>query len=172
MVLTRRSRLGRLLRGLADSPAALSAHGASTSIVRLFAFCISALLAGLGGAVLVPVTGSATGGTFNFGVSLTILAVFVIAGRRAIPAVLVAAALYIVVPGYITNPTLLGYLPVAFGVAAIVVGTDTLGAARRALGGTRRALERQAAVAVSPFTARSEPIVWVPARPSVGVVDR
>jgi branched-subunit amino acid ABC-type transport system permease component len=168
MVLTRRSRLGRLLRGLADSPAALAAHGASTSVVRLFAFCISAFLAGLGGAVLAPVTGSATGGTFNFGVSLTILAVLVIAGRRAIPAMLVAAALYIVVPGYITNATLLGYLPVAFGVAAIVAGTGALGAVRRAIDGTRRALERTAAGTVSPFKARSEPVPPVP----MGMVHR
>jgi ABC-type branched-subunit amino acid transport system permease subunit len=165
MMLTRRARLGRLLRGLADSPAAVSAHGASTSVIRLFAFCISAFLAGLGGAVLAPVTGSATGGTFSFGVSLTVLAVLVIAGRRAIPAVLVAAALYIVAPGYITNPTILGYLPVAFGVAAIVVGTDALGALRRAIDGTRRAAEREAAVSVSPspsprspFKARSVPV--------------
>jgi ABC-type branched-subunit amino acid transport system permease subunit len=99
-------------------------------------------MAGVGGAALGPVTGSATGGTFNFGVSLTLLAVLLIAGRRAVPAVFIAAAAYIVVPGFIDDPTVLQYLPVAFGVAAIVVSTDAIGAARRAFDATPRAAAR------------------------------
>ena len=123
VALIRRGRLGRLLRGLADSPEAVAAHGTSTNVIRLLSFCIAAFLAAIGGAVLVPVTGSASGGTFNFGVSLTLLAVLLISGRRALAAPFVAAALYVVVPGYLRSADLIELLPVAFGVAAIVVAT-------------------------------------------------
>jgi ABC-type branched-subunit amino acid transport system ATPase component/ABC-type branched-subunit amino acid transport system permease subunit len=54
-----RSRLGRLLRALADSSVGLAASGASISITRLLVFCISAFLAAvagvlMAGAVLIP----------------------------------------------------------------------------------------------------------------------
>ena len=42
----RRSRLGRLLRGLSDSPLAREAHGTNTRLTRLYVFCISAGIAG------------------------------------------------------------------------------------------------------------------------------
>ena len=52
----RRSRLGRLLRGLSDSPAALEAHGANTRLTRLYVFCISAGIAAVGGVLIGGVT--------------------------------------------------------------------------------------------------------------------
>ena len=160
MLMTQRSRLGRLLRGLADSPTAMDAHGVNTSIVRLLSFCIAAFMAGVGGAALGPVTGTATGLTFNFGVSLTLLAVLLIAGRRAVPAVFIAAAAYIVVPGFIDDPTVLQYLPVAFGAAAIVVSTDAIGEARRRFDATPRAVARVRAS--SPARARRAIVVTGP----------
>ena len=44
------SRLGRLLRGLGDSPTALSTQGASINTTRVLVFCISAFIAGISGA--------------------------------------------------------------------------------------------------------------------------
>jgi branched-subunit amino acid ABC-type transport system permease component len=117
-VLVRRSRLGRLLRGLADCPEALTAFGADTNVTRVFVFCISALLAGVGGAVLGPVTGSAGAGSFTFGISLTLLAVLAIAGLRPVGSAFVAALLYAVLPGSVAA-SWVAYVPVAFGLAAI-----------------------------------------------------
>jgi branched-subunit amino acid ABC-type transport system permease component len=151
MLVTRRSRLGRLLRGLADSPAAAAAHGTNIRVIRLLSFCIAAFLAAVGGAVLVPVTGNASGGTFNFSVSLLLLAVLLIAGRRALVAPFVAAAAYIVVPGYISDAHLLEYLPVVFGLAAIAVATGLPGSLLSAWTSSRRANER---VATGPARAR------------------
>jgi branched-subunit amino acid ABC-type transport system permease component len=127
----RTSRLGRLLGGLAESPRALAAHGVNTSAVRTLAFCISAFLAGIAGALLGPITGSATSGTFDFGVSLTLLAVLLISGRRPVLAALVAAALYEVAPAYINSAHTLLYEPVVFGVVAIVIATGTVADAGR-----------------------------------------
>jgi ABC-type branched-subunit amino acid transport system permease subunit len=122
----RTSRLGRLLGGLAESPPALAAHGVNTSVVRTLAFCISAFLAGIAGALIGPITGSATSGTFDFGVSLSLLAVLLISGRRPVLAAFVAAALYEVAPAYISSAHTLLYEPVVFGVVAIVIATSTV----------------------------------------------
>src|SRR5262249_45026095 len=46
-----RSRLGRLLRGAADSPVALQTSGTSVNVTRVMVFCISAFMAAVGGAL-------------------------------------------------------------------------------------------------------------------------
>jgi ABC-type branched-subunit amino acid transport system permease subunit len=115
-----RSRLGRLLRGLADQPIAVDAHGANTNVTRVIVFCISAFMAGIGGAVIAPVTGSVTSDPFNYQVSLLLVAVLFVAGRRPIAGAFIAGALYIVVPSYITSQTATEWVPVAFGVGALV----------------------------------------------------
>jgi ABC-type branched-subunit amino acid transport system permease subunit len=151
LLVVHRSRLGRLLRALADSPAAVVAHGTRANVLRLLAFCISAFLAGISGAVLVPVTGSASGLSFNFGTSLLLLAVLVLAGRRPLVAPFVAAAALIVIPGYITDAEALRYLPVVFGVAAVVLATGALERSWTAATSTRRMAARRA---VGPARAR------------------
>ena len=49
-----RGRLGRLLRAMADAPAAVNAHGANTNVSKFLVFCVSAFLAGIGGAISHP----------------------------------------------------------------------------------------------------------------------
>lgn len=116
------SRLGRLLRGLADSPVALTTHGADVSITRVLVFCISAFLAGCSGVLLLTLTGSARAGgtTFGFFQSLFLLAVLAISGRSVIVAPVLAAVFLAVAPSYITDPNLGAYQAMFFGVAAIV----------------------------------------------------
>src|SRR5438067_1882880 len=58
--LIRQSRMGRLLRAFADSPTGLNAHGTNTTELKVLVFCTSAFLAGIGGALIGPVTGTAT----------------------------------------------------------------------------------------------------------------
>ena len=152
VLVVRGSRLGRLLRGLADSPAAVAAHGANITVVRTLAFCISAFLAGVGGAVLAPVTGSATGGTFNFGVSLALLAVLLISGRRPVLSAFIAAGAYVVLPGYMDNADTRQWTPVFFGVAAVLFATGAFGSAMRAWMRSPRARERDPAT--TPAKAR------------------
>ena len=53
-----RSRLGRVLRGLSESPVAATTMGLSTNTTRVIVFCISAFLAGIGGILY--------GGAVNF----------------------------------------------------------------------------------------------------------
>ena len=116
----RRTRLGRLLRALSDSPTALATGGTNVRQTRMLVFGISAFLAGIAGAVLGPITQRVNGSSFDPFTSLIFLAVLAIAGRGEIRAALIAAVLLVVGPAYIDNDTLQLYLPVAFGAAAIV----------------------------------------------------
>lgn len=138
VALVQRSRLGRLLRGLADQPEALEAHGANTNVTKLYAFALSAFLAGVAGAVTGPITGTASSLSFEFVRSLLLLAILAIAGRRLLVAPFVGAVLFSVVGSLIDNPSIVELLPVGFGLAAIA-GAVLGGSERRASAGLRAA---------------------------------
>jgi branched-subunit amino acid ABC-type transport system permease component len=103
VLLVRRSRLGRILRALADSPAALDAHAVRTKVTRLSVFCLSAFIAGIGGALIGGATQGAGGdptgpfGDFN---SLALIAVLAFCGRRPILGPVIAAFLFAVAKIY------------------------------------------------------------------------
>jgi ABC-type branched-subunit amino acid transport system permease subunit len=118
-----RSRLGRLLRAMADSPLALSTYGTNVTVIKVAVFCISAFLAGLSGALLAPINGTASAGGFGAFASLLLLVVLSIAPGREVTAAFGAATALIVLPSYLTNSTLNEYLPVAFGLCAVIVAT-------------------------------------------------
>ena len=120
VVLVQRSRLGRLLRAMSDSPTALETYGTSITTIKVIVFCIAAFLAGLGGALLGPVTGNSSPASFASFSSLTLLVVAVLAGRSEIGSSVIAAILYVVVPGYITSATVNKYLPLGFAVGALI----------------------------------------------------
>ncbi|MGH9009438.1 MAG: branched-chain amino acid ABC transporter permease, partial [Acidimicrobiia bacterium] len=135
VVVTRRSRLGRLLRGFADSPTAIDAHGTSTNQLKVLVFCLSAFLAAVGGALLGPVTGTASAGSgiavggFDFTVSLLLISVLFIAGRQPILSAVIGSVLLVVVPGYLSGAAAQKFTPVVFGglaVAAAMFGGRSL----------------------------------------------
>ncbi|MGQ0467954.1 MAG: branched-chain amino acid ABC transporter permease [Sporichthyaceae bacterium] len=113
-----RSRLGRLLRGLADSPTALQTLGASADVTRVLVFCISAFLAGISGGLFAGQFGSVSGTSFNFVASLVLLAVLAIAGRSTVQASIVGPIFMLVLPAY-GSSTGAGF-EAAFGLGAIL----------------------------------------------------
>lgn len=116
-----RSRLGRLLRGLADSPLALATHGAQINTIRVAIFCISAFIAGLAGALSGALSVSVSAQGFQPLTSLTWLAVIAIAGARVgvAPAVIGALALA-VLPVYLASVRA-EYFGMLFGALAMFV---------------------------------------------------
>jgi branched-subunit amino acid ABC-type transport system permease component len=114
-----RTRLGRLLRALGGSPVALATHGLSTNVTRVLVFCLSALLAGLAGALLIAAPGQASGVGFGPFQSLTWLAVLALAGKRLLAAPFLAAALLVVLPAYASGRFTADYQSMAFGVLAV-----------------------------------------------------
>ncbi|MFD7293602.1 hypothetical protein ACFV9W_09960 [Streptomyces sp. NPDC059897] len=131
-----RSRLGRLLRAMADSPTTLSTLGLGVHVTRVTVFAISAFVAGVAGALYASQGRSATGAPFLSYTSLTWLTVLVLcAGLRSAGPPL-AAVLVAVVPAYLTNDTFAQALPVIFGFGALLVALYEAGASKRRGTGT------------------------------------
>jgi ABC-type branched-subunit amino acid transport system permease subunit len=132
VMLIARSRLGRLLRGLADSPTALSTNGANINITLVVVFCVSAFIAAVAGALSGPVVGRTAGGNFASLTSLVLLAVLLIFGRGLVlPAFVAAAAL--VLPSYAQRVHFLGnWEPMAFGIGALLIGLSAASTGRPA----------------------------------------
>jgi branched-subunit amino acid ABC-type transport system permease component len=115
------TRLGRLLRQVADSQTAVESLGVNPTASRVLVFCVSAFLGGLGGALLGSLSGSIQPGSFDFTNSLIWVAVVVTAGTLSLGGAVLGALLLVVVPTVFTSNTVLDWQPVFFGVAAIVL---------------------------------------------------
>ena len=117
-----RSRLGRLLRGMADSPVALATHGTSVLVTRVLVFCVAAFLAGVSGALFGGVVHTVTSSDFASFSSLTLLALLVIIPGREPWYAFGAGFALVVLPSWIsTGATVADWLNVLFGVAAVQV---------------------------------------------------
>jgi ABC-type branched-subunit amino acid transport system ATPase component/branched-subunit amino acid ABC-type transport system permease component len=165
MLLISGSRLGRMLRGLSDSPTALSVMGLSTNMTRVIVFCISAAFAGIagvlyGGSVNVAASSDSYFSSFN---SLILIAVLAIAPFAAVPWYAVIAGLTFVIPGYLTGSSTPSWLNVIFGVSVIFVaiqgGPQTMPVnLRRYFQGGRLPSWRRHAAAVSDT--ETKPAGW------------
>ncbi|MER7453430.1 ATP-binding cassette domain-containing protein [Nocardia beijingensis] len=121
MVMLHNSRLGRLLRGLADSPSALSTSGVTVEITSVIVFCISAFLAALGGALAGMAQTTVSADSYQPLQSVIYFAVIVIMiGREPWYALLAAAAL-VIVPSYLTGNEVALRLQLVFGALAVAV---------------------------------------------------
>jgi len=69
-----RGRMGRLLKGLSDSPVALETHGATVNVMKVLVFCISAALAAIAGALLASLFSYGLGTNYSSFASLTMVA--------------------------------------------------------------------------------------------------
>jgi branched-subunit amino acid ABC-type transport system permease component len=162
MIYLQRSRLGRLLRGLADSSLALTTFGVSVNTTLVIVFGISAFLAGIGGAVLAAGThaaGPADYGSLN---SLEWVVVLAISGRNLIRSAVVAAILLAIVPAYLPQ-SWINYEPIGFGVLAIITallvsnGFDLPALVKADLSGSVRLGARSPVLARRDRTARPAP---------------
>ncbi len=113
-----RSRLGRLLRAMSDSPLALETLGVSVNVARVLAFCISAFMAAIAGALLTSLFTFAVGPQYSSFSSLTLVALLVIIPMGEPWFALVAAAGHQVVPAYVGGREINDYLNALFGVSA------------------------------------------------------
>jgi ABC-type branched-subunit amino acid transport system permease subunit len=121
VVLIEQSRLGRILRGLSDSPVALTTLGTNVNLARFVVFCLSAFLAGISGATYASLFGAVNQASFPYVQSLVVLTVLAISGRRTIIAAVVAPLLLYVPQGYIHHSDEILGLQVTFGVTAVLV---------------------------------------------------
>jgi ABC-type branched-subunit amino acid transport system ATPase component/branched-subunit amino acid ABC-type transport system permease component len=115
-----RSRLGRLLEALADSPLALETQGANSSVLKVIVFCITAAMASMAGAF--------TGMLYHYGVatyfdsfnSIYIVAIVVVLAIGDPWYAVIGAIGYTVIPGYVTSTNTTTILLLLFGIGAVV----------------------------------------------------
>ena len=134
LVVLERSRLGRLLRAMSDSPLALTTRGTNVSTTRVLVFCVSAFVAGIGGALLACVNGTINGATYPSFASLVLLAVLTTAGTGSTSSPILAAIAFVVVPSYLPGGRITDALPMLFGAVALLYAMapyDTSGLVRR-----------------------------------------
>jgi ABC-type branched-subunit amino acid transport system ATPase component/branched-subunit amino acid ABC-type transport system permease component len=132
-------RMGRLLRGLGDSPVALETLGARANTTRVMIFCLSAFMAAISGALLASTLEFAYGSAFSSFGSLQLLAVVVIVVIGD-PWYAVVAALTTVIPtAYIHLGNIGDYMGLLFGVGA---ATFAYGYQTGRIATTPRALRR------------------------------
>nr|WP_277611389.1 branched-chain amino acid ABC transporter ATP-binding protein/permease [Streptomyces scabichelini] len=93
-----RSRIGRALVGVRDAPDAVRTVGASPVRLKVFAFCLSAALAGLGGALLATTRGLVTPDDFPIEFSLFFLLVVIIGGAGRMSGPFIGTLAFFVVP--------------------------------------------------------------------------
>jgi ABC-type branched-subunit amino acid transport system permease subunit len=156
-----KTRLGRLLRALGDAPVALGVAGVGTNTTRVIAFCLSAFLAGIAGALSIASTGQASGRGFGAINSLMWLTVLAICGTGVLRSAVAGVVLLAVVPSYLPD-SLVQYQPLMFGAAALLaaVAYEPILTHRFAGSGRRRH---------SPVTARLEARPPAPVRTAQAV---
>jgi branched-subunit amino acid ABC-type transport system permease component len=119
LLTVQRSRLGRLLRALADSPLALTTFGTGINVTLVLVFCISAFFAGVAGGVLAAGTRAAGPADYGSMQSLLWIAIIAISGTQLIRSSVVAAGLLAVLPAYMPSRWI-NDQPIAFGLIAMI----------------------------------------------------
>ncbi len=118
-VVLSRTRLGRLLRGIADSPTVMVATGNGVRVPLVLVFCLSAFVAGVAGALHGMVYEQVSGANFDPFQSLIYLTVVLISIGSEPWYALVGGASLLLIPLYVTSSQTTSYLQLAFGVIAV-----------------------------------------------------
>ncbi|WP_245644395.1 branched-chain amino acid ABC transporter ATP-binding protein/permease [Nocardioides jensenii] len=161
-----RSRLGRLLRALADSPMALTSVGNPVNLTRLLVFCISAFMAAIGGAMVGAGQGFVSATSYPPLLSLTYLVLVVIVGGGAPWYALVAGLSLVVIPSYFSGYETGYWLQVLFGVSALVYAltpADRRGLPPRVREGINRVFGGDRSASVPPRPSAAEVTTRSPA---------
>ncbi len=111
-------RLGRLLEAMADSPLALETQGATSSVLKVIVFCITAAMASTAGALTGMLYHYAVGAYFESFNSLTLVVLVVIITIGDPWYAVIGGILYTIVPGYVHGANTSNYLLLLFGLGA------------------------------------------------------
>ena len=152
----RRGKTGLALAAMRDSQTGITSVGSSVARLKLVSFCLSAFLAGLGGAVFAGARGRAITTDYLTQLSLIFLALAVIGGISRWPGALLGAALFQLVFPIVNQPFFLqnvvfknvfhgqlsALLYVTFGLGGIGLAQNPHGLVEQIRDGVAQARER------------------------------
>jgi branched-chain amino acid transport system permease protein len=113
------SRIGRAWIAIREDEDAARAMGIRTGKMKILAFLIGAMLAGLAGAVFAHKNGTVSYESFKFLESVTLLAAVILGGMGSIPGAVLGAALLFVLPEKLRDFE--DYRLMIFGLALILI---------------------------------------------------
>jgi branched-chain amino acid transport system permease protein len=142
-----RSHLGRAFEALRGSPVASDCMGVSVYRYKVYAFVISAGLAGLAGALYAYSEQYISPNTYNFELTVFFLLAIIMGGRKTRTGALLGAAIIVVLPKLLDDLELFRYVSVIF---AILVTAVTVVALRRGkVGGVQAAIPVVGSIALA-----------------------
>jgi urea transport system permease protein len=115
-----RSKLGRLLLALRDAESRVRFLGYSVDQAKLFAFCVSAVLAGIAGALYVPQVGIINPSEFSPGNSIEIAIWVAVGGRGTLLGAIIGAVVVNFVKTWLTGSMPEAWLFVLGGLFVLV----------------------------------------------------
>jgi len=113
------SRLGRAWIAIREDEDAARAMGIRTGPIKILAFLIGAMLAGLAGAFFAHKTGTVSYESFRFLESVTLLAAVILGGMGTIPGAVLGASVLFVLPEKLREFS--DYRLLLFGLALVVI---------------------------------------------------
>src|SRR5450830_807797 len=112
-----KSHLGRAFEALRDSPVACDCMGVSVYLYKVYAFVISAALAGLAGSLYAYSEEYISPNTYNFELTIMFLLAVIMGGRKTRSGALIGAAIVVMLPSLLSDIELFRKIATVLAVA-------------------------------------------------------
>ena len=151
-----KSHLGRAFQALRDSPIASDCMGVSVYRYKVYAFVISAGLAGLAGSLYTYSEEYISPNTYNFELTILFLLAVIMGGRKSRAGSLLGALIVVMLPSLLSDIDLFRQIAVAAAVIAVASAAWTL--AKKTKGAKQIAVPVLASVGMAIFSYKLENI--------------
>ncbi|MFT5644829.1 MAG: branched-chain amino acid transport system permease protein [Janthinobacterium sp.] len=128
-----KSHLGRAFQALRDSPTASDCMGVSVYRYKVYAFVISAALAGLAGSLYAYSEEYISPNTYNFELTILFLLAIIMGGRKTRSGALLGATIVVMLPSLLSDISLFRQLATLFAAIAIISSAYLLATKRSTL---------------------------------------
>jgi ABC-type branched-subunit amino acid transport system ATPase component/ABC-type branched-subunit amino acid transport system permease subunit len=151
-----KSHLGRAFEALRDSPVACDCMGVSVYRYKVYAFVISAALAGLAGSLYTYSEEYISPNTYNFELTIMFLLAVIMGGRKTRSGALIGALIVVMLPSLLSDIEL--FRKIASVLAIGVVGMSVYNVVRKVKTARELAVPVVATVAMAAFSFQLENI--------------
>jgi ABC-type branched-subunit amino acid transport system ATPase component/ABC-type branched-subunit amino acid transport system permease subunit len=151
-----KSHLGRAFEALRDSPVACDCMGVSVYRYKVYAFVISAALAGLAGSLYTYSEEYISPNTYNFELTIMFLLAVIMGGRKTRSGALIGALIVVMLPSLLSDIEL--FRKIASVLAIAVVGMSVYNVVRKVKTARELAVPVVATVAMAAFSFQLENI--------------